>query len=81
VSGHKKLAAALEKLETIKGVEITREEQSATLAVLAAGSKPPVGEIQKQLAKSRWLVEEISVDPGRLDDVFRTLTTEIKEAA
>ena len=81
VSGHKKLAAALEKLEVITGVEITREGQSATLAVLTAGSKPPVGEIQKQLTKSRWLVEEISVDPGRLDDVFRTLTTQTEEAA
>ncbi|MCH8322428.1 MAG: ABC transporter ATP-binding protein [Proteobacteria bacterium] len=81
VSGHKKLAAALEKLAAISGVEVTREGQSATLAVLAAGNKPPVGEIQKQLAKSRWPVEEISVDPGRLEDVFRTLTTTAEEAA
>lgn len=81
VSGHKKLAAVLEKLTAISGVEVTREGQSATLAVLAAGNKPPVGEIQEQLAKSRWPVEEISVDPGRLEDVFRTLTTTAEKAA
>jgi len=81
VSGHKKLATELRKLPSVAGVEISREEHRATLAVLAADDKPPVADIQKQLAKTAWPVEEISVDPGRLDDVFRTLTTSDREAA
>ena len=81
VSGHKKLATELRKLDAIAGVEITRDGQTATLAVLTATSKPPVAEIQNQLAKTLWPVDEISVDPGRLEDVFRTLTTRAEEAA
>jgi len=81
VSGHKKLAGELENLSSVAGVEISRLEHKATLTVLAATDKPPVADIQKQLAKTAWPVEEISVDPGRLDDVFRTLTTGDREAA
>ena len=81
VAGHKFLAQALAKLKFVGGVEIRREGQMVSLSIITKGSKPPLEAIQKTLAKTSWPVKEISVDTGRLDDVFRALTNPETRAA
>ncbi len=77
--GHKKLAGALAKLRHVGGVEILKEGHKVTLSIIAKGAKPPLVAIRKILARAKWPVNNISVDPGRLDDVFRALTTTEKD--
>ena len=81
VAGHKSLAQALAKLKFVGGVEIRREGQMVSLSIITKGSKPPLEAIRKILAKTKWPVKEISVDTGRLDDVFRALTSPETRAA
>ena len=80
-AGHRKIATALKKCPEVGDVEIAGEGQKITLTVLARDGKPPVEAVRTQLAKGNWPVEELSVDPGRLEDVFRALTTPERDAA
>ena len=51
------------------------------LSIITKGSKPPLEAIRQTLAKTKWPVKEISVDAGRLEDVFRALTNPEMRAA
>jgi len=73
-AGHFKLARNLKALKTIGGVETRVEGEKAEITVLAKEGTPPVAVVQAELKKSGWKAEEISIDQGRIDDVFRTLT-------
>ncbi len=73
-AGHFKLARKLKALEGIAGVETRTEGDKAEITVIAQGRRSPIGVIQGHLRDTGWKPEEVSIDPGRIDDVFRTLT-------
>lgn len=61
-------------LPGVQGVELAREGHQVTvLAAPGAVIFPAVGELARQ---QQWQVQELSVERGRLDDVFRRLTAE-----
>jgi ABC-2 type transport system ATP-binding protein len=66
--------AALLALPGVSGVEVAREGHEVTvLAEPGAVIFPAVGEHARQ---QQWQVKELSVERGRLDEVFRSLTAE-----
>ena len=72
--GYFKLARNLRALPEIEAVETKTEGEKAEITVLAQGGRSPIAAIQTHIKKTGWKADELSIDPGRLDDVFRTLT-------
>ena len=61
-------------LPGVQGVELARDGHQVTvLAAPGAVIFPAVGELARQ---QQWQVQELSVERGRLDEVFRRLTAE-----
>lgn len=73
-AGHFKMARKLRALPGIEAVETKTEGDKAELTVLARGGRSPIAAIQNPIKEVGWKAEELSIDQGRLDDVFRTLT-------
>lgn len=73
-AGHFKLARKLRALPGIEAVETKTEGEKAEVTVLAQGGRSPIAAIQNHIKEVGWRAEELSIDPGRLDDVFRSLT-------
>lgn len=66
----------LQRLSHVMGVEdATLNDGHASFVVMPKSGASIVGDVS-QLARSKgWEVDELRVEPGRLDEVFRTLTT------
>ncbi|MBB1520009.1 ABC transporter ATP-binding protein [Aquipseudomonas guryensis] len=64
--------AALAALPGVAGVEENRQERSLT--VLAQPGQVIFPQVNALIHQRGWLVEELDVERGRLDEVFRTLT-------
>ena len=64
--------AALSALPGVAGVEENRSERSLT--VLAQPGQVIFPQVNALIHQRGWLVEELDVERGRLDEVFRTLT-------
>ncbi|UUY06493.1 ABC transporter ATP-binding protein [Pseudomonas sp. J452] len=64
--------AALAALPGVAGVEENRLERSLT--VLAQAGQVIFPQVNALIHQRGWLVEELDVERGRLDEVFRTLT-------
>ena len=69
-----KAAAALKGIKMVGGVEAAREGELMRLTILARGGGDIADTIGDIAAVSNWQVSQYTVDPGRLDDVFRQLT-------
>jgi len=69
-----KAANALKSIKAIEKVESAQEGDNMRLTVLARGRGDIEGIISDIAAVSNWGVTQFSVDPGRLDDVFRQRT-------
>lgn len=67
-------ASALKGIKLVAGVEAAREGDMMRLTVLARGGGEIADTIGDIAAVSNWQVSQFTVDPGRLDDVFRQLT-------
>ncbi|MBE9561837.1 MAG: ATP-binding cassette domain-containing protein [Proteobacteria bacterium] len=67
---------ALLKLPSVNKLETLVETNSyLSYQVFPKENKSIVGEISQQARKKQWKVEELHVDRGRLDEVFRSVTT------
>lgn len=69
-----KAASALKGIKLVASVEAAREGELMRLTVLARGGGDIADTIGDIAAVSNWQVTQFTVDPGRLDDVFRQLT-------
>lgn len=69
-----KAASALKGIKLVAGVEAAKEGNLMRLTVLARGGGDIADTIGDIAAVSNWQVTQFTVDPGRLDDVFRQLT-------
>ena len=67
---------ALLKLPSVHKLETLTETSSfLSYQVFPKKNQSVVGEISQQARKKQWKVEELHVDRGRLDEVFRSVTT------
>jgi ABC-2 type transport system ATP-binding protein len=82
VSGAEKeaLVAQLESLSTVSQCELlSAEDRRITVRVMPKGRMLP--ELLTLVGRSSWKVEDLQVDEGRLDDVFRAITLPDTKAA
>jgi len=71
----------LGELDSVGRVEyVSNVEESTTYRVYAQDSTKAVKEISHLAQSQEWVVDEMMVEKGRLDDVFRRLTLEDVEA-
>jgi len=79
VSVNADTGAARRRLESLTGVaaveEITDGHGNTRLTVLSATGTAIVTEVHDLLSGQGWNVTELRVESGRLDEVFRTITT------
>lgn len=69
------LAAALRQLPSVQAVEeLGQRDGSTRLRVFPRGGALIVQEVRELAAARGCAVDEIRVEPGRLDEVFRTIT-------
>ncbi len=71
-------AEVLTALRTIKNVvDIERHDRvSGAYTVLAKDKQPIYSEILQQAKKEKWPLAQLYVEGGRLDDVFRSITSQ-----
>ena len=69
-----KMEAALRQLPNVAGVEAKENGQSVVLTALVRKGSAPADSIRALINKKNFQVKELSIDPGRLEDVFRSLT-------
>ncbi len=78
-------SAALSELEGIRGVssveELARANGSVTYMVLPRPGESLVASVTECVRRKGWNVDELSVERGRLDDVFRMLTKSDRETS
>ena len=70
-----KIRADLDRLDDVDLVEaVTDDENPGTLLVVAREGRPIAEEIADMARARRWRLTSMTVERGRLDDVFRTIT-------
>ena len=67
--------AALADVDDVVEIEVVETGETAIITALAKNGRPIVGTVTGRLEDKGIKMMEIAVDPGRLDDVFRTLTS------
>jgi ABC-2 type transport system ATP-binding protein len=68
---------ALEQVANVKSVEkLTTEDGCVTFRVYPAGDDAPITDVSHLARDNNWDVENLHVVHGRLDDVFRSITTQ-----
>jgi ABC-2 type transport system ATP-binding protein len=75
--GDPRAKAMLEALPHVARVE----EYADGFVILPRGGRPIVAEVSDLVRAHGWKVDELTIELGRLDEVFRELTTERREAA
>ena len=67
-------------LETM--VDVSRVDELATghYRIIPTGGQSILGSVSEMAKTNNWVIAELTVEPGRLDDVFRRLTTETGQA-
>ena len=71
---HDEAEKALRRLPGVATVERVATVEGGTLLVLPRGGQPIVGEVTDLVRTAGWAVRGLSVEHGRLDEVFRTIT-------
>ncbi len=75
------IAAVLRRLPGVSGVEtISAAAGMACLTALPAAGVSLLEEMSGLLRESRWQIRELVQEPGRLEDVFRAVTSSAQAA-
>ena len=69
-----KIRAELDALDDIDAVETANDDDGTALIVVAHGNRPIAEDIVELARRRRWRLRGMTVDRGRLDDVFRSIT-------
>ncbi|TNE67553.1 MAG: ABC transporter ATP-binding protein [Alphaproteobacteria bacterium] len=69
-----KAASAIKVIRMVERVEAASEGANMRLTIVPRGNCEIADQIGDIAAVSNWQVSQFSVDPGRLDDVFRQVT-------
>jgi ABC-2 type transport system ATP-binding protein len=76
------LEGASERLAAVPGVAtVEHDARDRRLTALPEGSASILAEISTLAAEASWPVAELKLESGRLDEVFRTVTTEGMQGA
>ena len=70
-----KIAGTLVQMSSVENVDAIREGDLKRLTVFSVDQQEIASQISDMAEISRWPVHQIYVENGRLDDVFRRLTT------
>ena len=68
-------AASLMRLPGVAEVETLDDEEGRALMIFARNGRPIVAEVTDLVRTAGWPVRELRLERGRLDDVFRSITT------
>jgi ABC-2 type transport system ATP-binding protein len=66
---------AAEKLANIEGIDSVEELEDRTYMLFPTGGKMQLKNVVRWLDKENWEVENVHLEKGRLDDVFRQVTS------
>lgn len=69
-----RIRAVLSAIEGVAEVELS-EGDPFMVTILPRDGKPVVEQVLGAVHDNGWLLKDVAVDPGRLDDVFRGLTS------
>jgi len=69
-----KIRADLDRLDDVDAVEAVIDDDPGTLLIVAREGRPIAADIAELARARRWKLAEMSVERGRLDDVFRAIT-------
>ncbi|WP_417462184.1 ABC transporter ATP-binding protein [Kordiimonas sp.] len=67
-------ASALKRVGNVARIEAASEGDKMRLTILTKGNAEIADSVGDIAAVSNWQISQFSVDPGRLDDVFRQVT-------
>ena len=71
------VARALEQIANVKSVEkLSAADGRVTFRVYPSGEHAPISDVSHLARNSNWDVENLHIVHGRLDDVFRSITTQ-----
>ena len=70
----------MERLEAIAAIEEAGDSEHRALLVLARDNRPIAGGIADLASGRDWQIGGFAVERGRLDDVFRAITTPAADA-
>ena len=71
----KEAAAAFDALPDVRRAEAKADGDGAICRILPRGGQAVASQVMSVAGEKNWLVTEVHTDNGRLDDVFRDLTT------
>jgi len=76
------LIQGMEQLEGVKKVEMINQDETTTILRAYPEKKavPPFGHIMRYLYEKGISLENVHIEEGRLDEVFRSITTQNNEA-
>jgi len=69
-----KIRAGLDQLDEVEAIEAARGDAGTVLTVIARDRAPLAAEIAELARAKRWKLDALSVERGRLDDAFRSIT-------
>jgi ABC-2 type transport system ATP-binding protein len=69
-----KIRAELDALDDVDAVEAANDDEGATLLVIVRGNRLIADDIADLARRRRWKLRGMTVERGRLDDVFRSIT-------
>jgi ABC-2 type transport system ATP-binding protein len=69
---------ALKKIPKVEKVSVSSDE---LITVFSKGGQPILAEVNQVLQRGGCLLDELHVEVGRLDDVFRKVTLELNNPA
>jgi len=68
---------SLGKINGVRSVDIiTKTDEIVSLRVFTTGDSAPISQVSQLARDNNWQIENLHVDRGRLDEVFRTITTQ-----
>jgi len=68
-------------LEAMAGIDRVETAGDGAYIVVPSGAEPIVDQVGRTAREAGWPIAELHVRPGRLDDVFREITTDKEERA
>jgi ABC-2 type transport system ATP-binding protein len=69
-----KIRAELDALDDVDAVETANDDEDTVLLVVAHQNRPIAGDVAELARRRRWKLHGMTVERGRLDDVFQTIT-------
>jgi len=67
--------AKIKALQSVTSLEVSSHSQHSTITAFPRGGALPIEDVGALALSEKWDVKELYAEPGRLDEVFRAITT------